>query len=391
MLEEQVLQSQKLESIGQLAGGLAHDFNNLLTVILGSSTMMLSAMDRANLSVQDNPGRDELTQIAAAAQRAAALTRKLLAFGRRNEFEPRVVPLNEIIFGVEPMLRRLIEAHVEMVLSLAAEGDLVCVDPGLIEQVVVNLVVNARDAMPEGGRLFIETSRVNISGEVAAQALSVAEGSYVSLAITDTGTGMTPEVQARVFEPFFTTKESGHGTGLGLAMAYGVVRQCGGSIRVHSARGIGTTIRILLPVTCQPHTASRPEPAPIPSGGTETVLLVEDEAGVRRFIRGVLEDHGYRVLDAGNGIEAIELARSYGGSIDLLLTDIVLPGMKSADLIRQFQAVRPGVTVLRMSGYPDRFGAALDSETPHLAKPFTAEALLSRIRKLLDTAPVLSE
>ena len=379
-LERQFRQAQKLESIGQLAGGVAHDFNNLLTVILGYSDMVRAGIAR------DHSFREPLDQISAAAVRASGLTRQLLTFSRRNAAVPRTLPLDDLVVGIEKMLRRLIGETIEVVLDLKSHAGLIHADPGLVEQVVVNLAVNARDAMPEGGRLFIETARLDIAADFAAQAFSVEPGRFVSLTVTDTGTGMTPEVQARLFEPFFTTKEPGKGTGLGLSTVYGIVKQSGGSISVHSSPGIGTSVRVLFPAIDDrwtPEAVDEPECA---SSGTETLLIVEDETGVRRYVCRVLESHGYRALDASRGEDAIEIARRYGGPIDLLLTDVVLPGMSGADVVRHFREIRPGVPVLRMSGYPERFGAQMSDGIPMLQKPFTANVLLNRLRKILDTA-----
>jgi len=378
-LETRFRQAQKLESVGQLAGGVAHDFNNLLTIIMGYAKMGQARID------QNHPFREPLDQISAAAEKAAALTRQLLTFSRMHEGTPQSIALNSLILGIETMLRRLIGAQIEIILSPAAETVYIHADPGLIEQVLINLAVNARDAMPVGGRLFIETSKITVADDFAAQCLSVACGTWVSLGVTDTGTGMTPEVQARLFEPFFTTKEPGKGTGLGLSTVYGIVKQAGGSINVHSTPGLGTSVRILFPAAGK---APAPQPKPLteaPARGAETVLLVEDETGVRHFVRDVLEEHGYRVLDAATGLDAIETARHYRGPIHILLTDIVLPGMNGAEVIRQFLLLRPGTQVLCMSGYPERFGVQMNSEIPYLQKPFAAEGLLRQIRVTLDS------
>jgi PAS domain S-box-containing protein len=379
-LEQQFRQAQKLESIGQLAGGIAHDFNNLLTVIMGYSDMVRSGIAR------DHRFREPLDQISAAAVRASGLTRQLLTFSRRNASAPRTLPLDDLVMGIEKMLRRLIGETIEIVLGLDSHAGLIHADPELVEQVLVNLAVNARDAMPDGGRLFIETARLEIAADFAAQAFSVDPGRYVSLTVTDTGTGMTPEVQARLFEPFFTTKEPGKGTGLGLSTVYGIVKQSGGSISVHSSPGIGTSFRVLFPAIddrWEPEVADEPECA---IHGTETLLVVEDESGVRKYVCQVLESHGYRALDASRGEDALEIARRYGGPIDLLLTDVVLPGMSGAEVVRHFRELRPGVPVLRMSGYPERFVAQLNDGIPMLQKPFTANVLLNRLRKTLDAA-----
>ena len=383
-LENQFRQAQKLEMIGQLAGGVAHDFNNLLTVVLGYSAMILSRID------QNHPFRSALEQISAAANRATGLTRQLLTFSRQNQGAPTDLPLDALVLSISNMLQRLIGEQIEMIVSADAEKGFIHADTVLIEQVIVNLAVNARDAMPEGGQLVIETSCITVSDEFACLCLSVPLGAYVSLQVTDTGTGMTQEVQARLFEPFFTTKEPGKGTGLGLSTVYGIVKQSGGSIAVHSSPGIGTTLRILFPAVGVMEHPMAPEPEEISVGGTETLLLVEDQTAVRNYIGEVLKEHGYRVLNAANGMEAIEVSGHYGGLIDLLLTDIVMPGMSASELIAQFLALRPGTPVLRMSGYPGRLGAQLGGRlehgTPYLQKPFTPQVLLARIRNLLDAA-----
>ena len=377
-LEKQFRQAQKLESIGHLAGGVAHDFNNLLTVILGYSDLVLAQME------PEHPYRYAIDQIAAAANRAAGLTRQLLTFSRWNAGAPKTIRLADLVSGTRGMLERLIGEQVEVSISSSEESGFIHADPGLIEQVILNLAVNARDAMPEGGKLFIETSRIVVAEGFAAQSLSAAPGTYVSLGVTDTGTGMTPEVQARLFEPFFTTKGPGKGTGLGLSTVFGIVKQTGGSITVHSTPGIGTAFRVLFPAVNQSGAAEEGERAETFAQGTETVLLVEDEAGVRSFVKEVLETNGYRVLDAKAGGDAMEIVRRYRGPIHLLVTDLGLPGMRGAELIRQLQALRPGVPTLTMSGYPARFGAEMNADIPLLQKPFTPYVLLSKIREILD-------
>jgi CheY-like chemotaxis protein len=282
------------------------------------------------------------------------------------------------------MLRRLIGEDVEIILAPGAETGFIHADPSLIEQVIVNLAVNARDAMPDGGKLFIETSRVVISDAFAAQTYSAPPGTYLLLTITDTGTGMTPEVQARIFEPFFTTKEPGKGTGLGLSTVYGIVRQSGGAVTLDSSPGVGTAFRILLPAVDNEGAAQPSEPAQPSALGTETVLVVEDEPALRGYLRNVLTAHGYRVLDAHAGAPALEIARHHGGPIQLLLTDAVLPGMNGAEVAHEFQVLRPHVPVIFMSGYPERFDLQLQRDIPLMRKPFTAEALLKRIREILD-------
>jgi len=377
-LENQMRQAQKLESIGLLAGGVAHDFNNLLTVIIGYSDLLRGEVGGAER------WREPVEQISGAANRAAALTRQLLTFSRRNTGQPRTISLSRTVGDLESMLRRLIGEDIEIILTSEGGRLFIFADGGLIEQVVLNLALNARDAMPEGGKLYIETSPISVTDGFASPSFAVDPGPYVSLSVTDTGTGMTPEVQARLFEPFFTTKEVGKGTGLGLSTVYGIVRQSGGSIKVHSTPGIGTSVRVLFPAVGSKEIAVVSESGEGPMEGSETVLLVEDEPGVRNYVRKVLESHGYRALDAARGEDAIQIAERYKGEIDLLLTDLVLPGMKGSEVIERFLALRPGAGVLRMSGYPDRFGAQLGEGIPHLQKPFTEEKLLRRVRGVLD-------
>jgi PAS domain S-box-containing protein len=377
-LENQFRQAQKLESVGQLAGGVAHDFNNLLTVILGYSHMALSMLGPAH------PVRDCLEEIAASADRAAGLTRQLLMFSRRSSGDPKTIRLDSLVLGLEGMLRRLIGENIEIVLAPGAEAGFIHADPSLIEQVIINLAVNARDAMPDGGRLFIETSHVVIADALSAQTYSAPPGTYVLLALTDTGTGMTPEVQTRIFEPFFTTKEPGKGTGLGLSTVYGIVRQSGGAITLVSTPGAGTAFRVLFPAVYNDCSVPACEPAEPAARGAETVLVVEDEPALRGYLRRVLTVHGYRVLDAPAGAPALDIARNHSGPIQLLLTDAVLPGMNGHEVAAAFQALRPRVPVLLISGYPERSGLHLNSETPLMRKPFTAAALLKRIRGILD-------
>jgi two-component system, cell cycle sensor histidine kinase and response regulator CckA len=377
-LEEQLRQSQKLESIGQLAGGVAHDFNNLLVVICGYSALLLEEL---------RPGdrmRERVEEIARAGNRAAALTRQLLVFSRREKVEPKNVVINELVSNLQKMLRRLIGEDIEMVISLDENAGVLRADPGQIEQVIINLAVNARDAMPRGGKLLIESARLIADEEFARGHLEVAPGPYVVLSVADTGCGMSEDVRSRIFEPFFTTKEQGTGTGLGLSMVYGIVKQSGGSIWVYSELGQGTTFKILFPAV----EGASPEAA-VPSGsgkqaGTETILLAEDEEGVRQYVSELLMRRGFEVLQAANGSEALELARGYSGQIHLLLTDAVMPQMSGPDLADQFAKARPGVPVLFMSGYSDRLLQPKGMDSNLIQKPFTATALITSIRSLLD-------
>jgi PAS domain S-box-containing protein len=369
-LEEQLQQAQKMESIGLLAGGVAHDFNNLLTVIAGYAQM---AREEAP---EGHPARESIDEIVQAADRATALTRQLLMFSRRRMTDPKAVSLNELVVNLEKMLRRLIGEDIELTLSPAARDGTTRADEGHLEQVVMNLAVNARDAMSGGGKLSIETADVD-----AGEEDGVAPGRYIELRVRDTGAGMTREVRDRIFEPFFTTKEKGKGTGLGLSMVYGIVKQSGGAVSVESEPGRGSTFRVLLPAA-EPDAASEEGARASVSDvrGTETILLVEDEEGVRRYVSSVLRNNGYLVLEARNGSEALELAGRHDGAIDLLLSDVVMPEMGGLDLAEQFRAAKPKAAVVLMTGYTDR---PLPPErlAGALMKPFTPAELLSRVRQ----------
>src|SRR5881396_2639989 len=363
-LEEQLAHSQRMEAVGRLAGGIAHDFNNVLTAVLGPIELLL--LDEP----PGRPHREELDIIRDAATRAKDLIRQLLAFSARQVLQPAVVDLNRLVRDVAKMLRRLIGEDIVLETALAPELGAVRVDAGQMEQVLVNLAVNARDAMPEGGRLTIKTDNVD------------AGGSQVLLHVSDSGVGMDEEVQAHLFEPFFTTKPRGKGSGLGLATVYGIVRQSGGHIAVDSAPGRGATFRIYLPRVEAPlDPTDRPTPVTAPAAGSETILLVEDEHLVRLLARKVLERAGYRVLVAAGGAEALELAERYAGPIHLLLTDVVMPGMNGRALMRRLAPLRPDLRVLYMSGYADEAVAqhgVLDPGTAFLQKPFTPGGLADR-------------
>jgi PAS domain S-box-containing protein len=380
-LEEQLLQAQKLDSIGQLAGGVAHDFNNLLTVISGYAEVILGRSD------PNDPVCEPVEQISRAAARAAALTRQLLAFGSRQASGQKDVALNDVVQGVEKMLRGLIGDDIDVVLSVDGDAGIFRADPGQIEQVIVNLVINARDAMPNGGRLSIGTAHVHVDEESAEGRLTLNPGHYVMLTVSDTGFGMTGEVKKRIFEPFFTTKERGKGTGLGLSTVYGIVQQSHGSVSVQSEPGKGSTFRLMFPAV-QPLEAAPPPPAVVRAAeddtGTETILLTEDEAGVRGYVRHVLERNGYRVAEASNGLEATDVIHRYPGPIHLLLTDVVMPEVGGVELAAQFAAAYPGVPILYMSGYNDKLWLRDDMTVNFIEKPFSSAALLARIRELLD-------
>ena len=380
--EEQLRQAQKMEAIGQLAGGVAHDFNNLLTVINVHTDLLLAQLDRRD------PMREDIEEVARAAARAASLTRQLLAFSRKGVVQPQVLDLVRVVEGVEPMLRRLIGEDVEFRTSVADAVDKVLADEGEIEQVLINLVVNARDAMPQGGVLKVEVGNVLVDDELCAQHPSLHPGPSVLLRVSDSGMGMTSETMARAFEPFFTTKEPGRGTGLGLATVYGIVKQANGVITVDSAPGSGTTFCVYLPVA-RDADMSAPLGAErrTGSGQGETILLVEDEDSVRKLARRVLESQGYTVLESINGEDALRLAGDYGGVIDLLLSDVVMPEMGGRLVAERLTAMRPETEVLFMSGYTDddilRRGL-LERGQRLLQKPFTATALAHEVRSILD-------
>jgi two-component system, cell cycle sensor histidine kinase and response regulator CckA len=380
--DEQLRQAQKMEAIGQLAGGVAHDFNNLLTVINVHTDLLLQQL------VGDAPHRRDVEEISRAASRAASLTRQLLTFSRKQVVQPQVLDLARVVTGVEPMLHRLIGEDIEFEAVVAERVSPVLADEGEIEQVLINLVVNARDAMPQGGRLKVALTNVHVDEALCARHPSLRPGQYVRLTVTDTGMGMTAETMARAFEPFFTTKEPGRGTGLGLATVYGIVKQSGGTITVESGAGTGTTFYIYLPVATQ---TAEPDTGPsvrrTPAGRGETVLLAEDEDSVRRLARRVLESQGYTVLEAINGRDALRLAEDYGGVIDLLLSDVVMPEIGGRMLAERLTGQRPDIEVLFMSGYTDdeilRRGL-LERGQRLLQKPFTATGLAHEVRAVLD-------
>ena len=382
-LEHQFRQAQKMEAVGRLAGGVAHDFNNLLTVSTGYADLLLCD---ASLQVSQ---RTALEEIRRAAERGGALTHQLLAFSRRQPFTPRTVQLNKLILNMEKMLSRLIGEDVELITVLAAEPASTRTDPGQIEQVIMNVVVNARDAMPGGGKLIVETTNAQVDAAHTGPAMDLQPGSYVVLAISDTGTGMDPETTAHLFEPFFTTKAPGKGTGLGLATAYGIVRQSGGAISIFSEPGRGTLVKIYLPSAEAKAAAETEEPASTTSlKGTETILVVEDETRVRKLICQVLTAQGYQVLEALGGEQAIRRAAKHNGSIHLLLADVVMPEMSGPRAEEQIRALHPGIKVLYMSGYTDEaivHHGILDSGQAFLQKPFLPNTLARKVREVLNT------
>ena len=378
-LEKQLRQLQKMEAVGQLSGGIAHDFNNLLGVILGYSELLEEGLGN------NSKFRKTAQEIKKAGQRAASLTRQLLAFSRQQLLEPRVLNLNTVVADTEKMLRRLIGEHIEITSRLVSDLGQVKADQGQIEQVIMNLAVNARDAMPEGGKLFIETRNIALDEEYALFHPPTIPGNYVELVMTDTGVGMDAQTQSHIFEPFFTTKELGKGTGLGLATVYGVVKQSGGYVWVYSEPGLGSTFKVYLPRVAETVRQSGPgEPATAPARGSETILLVEDEESLRTLTRTILEQSGYTVLEASRGSEAIEIARLHGGPIDLLLTDMVMPGMNGHAVARSLALVRPGIKIVYMSGYSGFGHRGLgESEDILLTKPLTRDALLRKLDEVL--------
>ena len=380
-LEQQLIQAQKLEAIGRLAGGVAHDFNNLLTVILGYNEMLRDHL-------KDDPaGSDYVAEVLQASERASALTNQLLAFSRRQVSVPRVVDLNDLVRNIDKMLRRIIGEDVRLDVRPGESLPPVEVDPSQIDQVIMNLAVNSRDAMPAGGRLMIETSRVDLVETYAATHVTPAPGSYALLTVSDTGVGMDATTRARIFEPFFTTKEQGKGTGLGLSIVYGIVKQNGGEILVYSEPGQGTVFKIYIPAareSVRPAPVEEKEVAVEPAIGA--ILLVEDEDQVRNLTRAMLVREGHRVFDFGSGAEALEFLRGQPEAIDLLMSDIVMPHMNGMDLAREAQAVRPNLRVLLMSGYTETAVSGqglIAAGTAFIHKPFTAASLRNKVREAL--------
>lgn len=381
-LEAQLLQSQKMEGIGNLAGGVAHDFNNLLTVIQGYTGFALEAVR------EGDPLRADLLEISKASRRAAGLTRQLLAFSRKQVLEPKLLDLNRVVTDLDKMLRRIIGEDIDLRLVLAPDLGQAMADPGQLEQVIVNLVVNARDAMPEGGKIAIQTSNAELNEEYAASHTGVKAGAHVLFSVADSGCGMDQQTQDRMFDPFFTTKEKGKGTGLGLSTVYGIVQQSGGSIEVRSEPGRGSTFEIYLPRDFSVATpASETVTRSTRTNGSETILVVEDEDGLRNLVKRTLVAAGYTVLTAANGPEALGLSELHQADIQLVLTDIVMPQMGGRVLAERLVAARPRIEVLYMSGYTDdaiiRHGV-VSAGTHFIGKPFTPAALTRKVREVLD-------
>lgn len=379
--EEQLRMSQKLEAVGQLAGGVAHDFNNLLTVIRGYSDLVLNRLDESD----DN--RAKIEEVKRAAERASTLTHQLLAFSRKQVLQPKLFDLNRLVNDMSKMLRRLIGENIEMTTIIGQEAP-INADPGQIEQVLMNLVVNARDAMPQGGRLTVETALIEFDEAYAGAHFSVQPGSYVMLAVSDTGSGIDAEIQKHIFEPFFTTKEQGKGTGLGLSTVYGIVKQSGGNIWLYSEPGHGTVFKVYLPaaeIDVQP-TATQ-DRIELPRGN-ETILIVEDEPQIRNLALDCLAQYGYEVLAASNGVEALQLIESLQRPIDLILTDVVMPKLSGRKLSERVSMLRPSTKVLFMSGYTNDSvvnHGILDGAAWFIQKPFALESLVKRVREVLDS------
>jgi two-component system, cell cycle sensor histidine kinase and response regulator CckA len=382
LLEDELRQAQKMEAVGQLAGGIAHDFNNLLTLISGYTEILLRRLGA------EADGSKEIAEISKAAERAARLTRQLLAYSRRQVLEPRVLDLNEIVSETRTMLGRLIGENIELSATLAADLGCISADAGQVEQIIMNLVVNARDAMPGCGKLLLETRNVTLPDLTTLRHPDMSPGDYVTLVVTDSGQGMDAATAARIFEPFYTTKERGAGTGLGLSTVYGIVKQSGGQIEVESEPGIGTTFRLYFPQVAEQAEAFSPKlPGERSLIGSETVLLVEDDEALRRLGRLMLEAYGYTVLLAGDGAAALELARNHPDPIQLLMTDILMPKMGGIDLAEQLSKLRPDLEVLYTSGYNDN-GSSLEGVpgARYLPKPCAMEVLARTLRELLDSA-----
>ncbi|HYP09278.1 MAG TPA: PAS domain S-box protein [Bryobacteraceae bacterium] len=388
-LEEQFRQVQKMEAVGRLAGGVAHDFNNLLTVITGYCQMLLERFPEGDQT------REDMQQVLKAADRATTLTRQLLAFSRKQIVQPKVIELGALVADMQQMLKRLLGVKIDLALEIDPTAGKVRVDPGQLEQVIVNLVVNARDAMPDGGTLAIRLQNRFLEAESGTREMPIKPGTYVVLEVSDTGTGMTDEVRSHLFEPFFTTKEKGRGTGLGLSTSYGIVKQNHGEIEVRSELGHGSTFSIFLPRIDEPPT---PEPVghsgEMPERGAETILVAEDEDGVRHIVTQMLREQGYTVLPASGGAEALQIAQNHTGPVQLLLSDVMMPRMSGPELAQRLRGLRPDIRVLFVSGYADseivREGE-LEPNTDFLQKPFTREQLANKVREVLRPGHVAGE
>ena len=387
-LEAQLHQSQRLESLGQLAGGVAHDFNNLLGVISNYAAFVSEEVAKDPPEIQWQAVRADIEQVEKAAQRAAGLTHQLLTFARREVVQPRVLNLNDMIADLEQLLVRTLGEHVELVTRLNGGLGLVLADRGQIEQVLVNLAVNARDAMPGGGTLTLETTNTHVDEAYAADRANLQPGRYVSLKVSDTGAGIPKDVIGRVFEPFFTTKPKGEGSGLGLATVYGITAQAGGTVRIYSEPELGTTLTVLLPITDRAGAPAQPPALELDGGGGEVVLVVEDEHAMREVTRRMLERNGYQVLAVASGHEALDIVASQQRHIDVLLTDVMMPRMLGKEVADRVRAVAPCVRVVFMSGYTEGLLSAqgvLEPGVNLIEKPFSKSALLAKLREVLGT------
>ena len=381
-LEEELRQAQKMEAVGMLAGGVAHDFNNLLTIIGGYSQLILN-----NLA-PDDPNQHSAEQILKAGERAAALTRQLLAFSRRQVLQPKVIDLNKLVTSLSTMLQRLIGEDIDLRLVLRPDLGQIYADPGQLEQVLMNLVVNARDAMPKGGTLTLETANTILDETYSSRHIALRPGPYTLIAVSDNGSGMDEATQARLFEPFFTTKGAGRGTGLGLSTVFGIVKQSGGSVQVYSEPNHGTSVKIYLPRIDQPVALESEAPAKPATCGSETILLVEDDEMVRNLVRATLVREGYHVLDAADPMAARRVSDEYRAPIDLLITDVVMPKVSGRELAHQLSRWRPDMKVLYMSGYTDSAivnSGILHKEVAFLQKPFAPGTLAQKVREVLES------
>ncbi|MBU0679357.1 MAG: response regulator [Verrucomicrobia bacterium] len=378
-LEQQLLQSQKMEALGQMAGGVAHDFNNLLTAILGYCS---AAMDRV---ADDSSTYEDLKQVVLAGERAARMTRKLLALGRKNMAVSEPADLNGLITDMEPFLRRTLTSDVELEIDLGASDQMVLLDKSSLEQVILNLVVNARDAMTSGGHLQVKTDRIVIKEENRNGFADVTPGSYMLLSVRDDGCGMTEKIQTRIFEPFFTTKEKDKGTGLGLSTVYSIIRQGGGFVSAKSDIGVGTTFELLLPLADGEDNGLKIRESVQETRGTETILLTEDEVAVRALCARTLTSRGYHVLQASNGAEALSMYQASEGKINMVITDMTMPTMGGKDLVEQLRRIKPDLHVLFMTGFTEDVACnhATGRKYPMLLKPFTQQALVERVRGIL--------
>jgi nitrogen-specific signal transduction histidine kinase/ActR/RegA family two-component response regulator len=384
MLEEQLMRAQKMEAIGTLSGGVAHDFNNILTVILGHTEILLQALRSSRGEY------DHVKSIDEAGRRASALTRQLLAFSRKQVLQPKVFNLNSLIMDLDKMLRRLISEDIQLETITDPRLGVIKADPGQIEQVVMNLVVNARDAIKGGGRITVETANVTLDEDYVRSHAGAHVGPHVMLAVSDSGEGISPENLPHIFEPFFTTKEVGKGTGLGLSTVYGVVKQSGGNVWIYSQLGRGTTLKIYLPRVDEAEPVFAESVQAAVTSGAETVLLVEDEPALRDLIKYALTGHGFTVLDVPTPADALTLSRAHTSPLHLLLTAVIMPGMDGPALAKQLLKERPDIKVLYMSGYATNFimhDGVVDPGTNFLEKPFHPRTLLNKVREVLDNSP----